>query len=331
MDNINKDNLVKDVLKGTTNNAQEISEVVKWFATDEGQNFLSSDIDESIESLLQGSEEGEFMSDDRIPSDEMFNHINRQIRFHHVRRMCLRVAAVVLPLIVLAGVVWYAHSSHLSTTEEFAEIYIPKGEQQQIMLEDGSCVYLGAETYFRYPKSIALGERKVYLRGEGYFIVKKNPERPFIVEMDEAAIKVLGTSFNAKAYPENGEISLQLDEGSIQFTTSSQKDYIMEPGEKLTYLCGSEDCVITKTKHDSMLKNWENETFSFYNAPLAEVLETLKHWYDIDFRVESADAWNYSYTFESKKNALEDILSDMEKVSPIQFQKEGKVLKIFMK
>lgn len=335
MNNRNKDNKVKDVLKETTDNMQEISEVVKWFATDEGQDFLSNDIDESIESLLRGGEEGEFMSNDRIPSDEMFLRINRRIRFHHVRRVCLRVAAVVVPLIVLAGIVWYAQSSHSSAAGSFTEIYVPKGAQQQITLADGSRIYLGSEAYLRYPQSIALGERKIYFRGEGYFIVEKDAERPFVVETDKAKVNVLGTSFHLKAYPEESGMTVQLDEGSIRLTTASpSKEYTMVPGEKLTYNYKEGTCVIARTDNAPLLKSWEDEAFSFRNAPLAEVLESLRHWYDIDFQVEDASAWEYSYTFEAKRDALEEILSDMEKVSPIRFQNEGnegKVLKIFLK
>jgi len=330
MSNINKD-IVKDVLKGTTNIA-EISEVVKWFATNEGQNFLSNDIDESIESLLQGGD-SESVSVSRVPSNKMLTRIKQRIRFRRIRRIGLRVAAVMVPFILLLmGFVWYANSTRSFNNEVYAEIYIPKGEQRQITLEDGSQIYLGPDTRFRYPKSFSSEERKVYLEGEGYFVVEKNPERSFIVEMDDMEVKVLGTSFNVEAYPEDSKITLQLDEGSIKLTaSSSQKEYVMTPGEKLVYSRKDGNSIISQTKNEPILKNWENQIFSFDNAPLRQVLEAIKHWHDVDFQTDTEDVWKYSYTFESGKNSLEEILSDMEKVSPVQFKREGKTIKISMK
>lgn len=329
MNNINED-IVKDVLKGTTNTT-EISEVVKWFASDEGQDFLSNDIDESIDSLLQGND-SESASVSRIPSDKMWTRINQRIRFRRIRRVSLRAAAVMVPLILLIGFIGYVNSTRSLSNEAYAEIYVPKGRQQQITLEDGSLIYLGSDTRLRYPKNFSSEERKVHLEGEGYFIVEKDPGHPFIVEIDDVKVKVLGTSFNVEAYPEDSKITLQLDEGSIKLTASpSQKEYVMVPGEKLIYSRENGNNIISQTKRESALKNWENQTFSFDNAPLRQVLETIKHWHEVDFQTDTEEVWKYSYTFESGKNSLEEILSDMEKVSPIQFERKGKTIKISMK
>lgn len=330
MSNIKKEDLVKDVLKGITDTA-EISEVVKWFATNEGQNFLSNDIDESIESLLQGGD-SELVSVSRIPSDKMLTRINRQIRFRQIRRISLRAAAVMVPFILLMGFIGYANSMRSLSDEAYAEIYVPKGAQRQITLEDGSQIYLGSDTRFRYPKNFSSEVRRVHLEGEGYFIVEKNPKRPFVIEIDDVEVKVLGTSFNVEAYPEDSRITLQLDEGSIKLTaSSSQKGYVMVPGEKLIYSRKDGNGTISRTKNESALKNWENQTFSFDNTPLRQVLETIKHWHEVDFQMYTEEVWKYSYTFESGKDSLEEILSDMEKVSPIQFKREGKTIKISMK
>jgi len=80
-----------------------------------------------------------------------------------------------------------------------------------------------------------------------------------------------------------------------------------------------------------MQEQWEKNIFSFNNANLSQVLEDLKHWYDVDFQIEDSKVLEFSYTFESDKGSLEKILSDMEKVSPIRFQSEGKIIKISMK
>ncbi len=325
----NENIILNDVLKGTTNTT-EMSEIVKWLATNEGQDFLSNDIDESIQSLLQGND-SLFMPMVPIPSEKILTRINHKIRFLKVRRIVRNIAAVMIPITLLAGFILYANSHRSPGKEEYTEIYVPKGEQKKIAFEDGTRAYLGSDTRLRYLKNFASEERKIYLEGEGYFMVEKNPDRPFIIEMNEAIVKVLGTSFNVEAYPESNNITLQLDEGSIKLTSSDQKEYLMVPGEKLTYNRKSGDCIITPINNTPLLKIWENQTFSFSNAPLREVVETLKHWYDIEFQAENPSVWNYSYTFQSDRSSLKNILSDMEKVSPVVFQLEGKIIKISIK
>lgn len=329
MNKINEDIIIKDVLKGTTN-ATEISEVVKWFATDEGQSFLSNDIDDSIESLLQESD-SMLASSYQVPSEKMLARINQRIRFQKVRRISLRIAAVMIPFVLLVGFMLYINS-HLNLwgKGEYVEVRVPKGEQMQITFQDGSHAYLNSNTLLKYPKDFSSDERKVYLEGEGYFIIEKNPKCPFVVEMSDAAIHVLGTSFNVEAYPEEDDITLQLDKGSIKLT-SLEKEYIMVPGERLTYNRQNKDCMISKIDNPLMQKKWEKNVFSFNNANLSQVLEDLKHWYDVDFQIEDSKVLGFSYTFESDKGSLEKILSDMEKVSPIRFQSEGKIIKVSMK
>lgn len=325
----NEDIILKDVLKGTTNTT-EMSEIVKWLATNEGQDFLSNDIDESIKSLLQG-DDSLFAPMVPVPSEKILARINHRIRFQKMLRRVRNIAAIVIPITLLAGFILYASSHRSAGKEEYTEIYVPKGEQKKIAFEDGTRAYLGSDTKLRYPKNFASEERKIYLEGEGYFMVEKNPDHPFIIEMNEAVVKVLGTSFNVEAYPESNNITVQLDEGSIKLTSSNQKEYLMVPGEKLTYNRKSGDCVITQINNTPLLKIWENQAFSFNNAPLREVLETLEHWYDVEFQTEDPNVWNYSYTFQSDRSSLKNILSDMEKVSPVVFQSEGKVIKISMK
>ncbi len=331
MSNIKENPIVKDVLKGTAN-SKEISEVVKWFATDEGQDFLSDDFDESVESLLNNEGDGWGMSYLEIPSDKMLKGVHQRIRFRKVRHVVMRVAAVLVPFAILIGFALYVNTRvHLFGESEYLEVYVPKGEQLQMIFQDGSRVYLNSDTHLRYPKSFSLKERKVYLEGEGYFVVEKNSEWPFVVKTSDVTIHVLGTSFNVEAYPEDNDVTLSLDQGSIDMVSNSNQKQLMKPGEKLVYNKQNDHCVISKVTDMKSLSAWKNKILIFENASLEKVLTTLSRWYDVNFEIGDEKVLEYSYTLEFSQDTLTEILSDMEKVSPIRFTMDENVIKITIK
>lgn len=129
----------------------------------------------------------------------------------------------------------------------YEEIYVAKGERLQMMFQDGTRVYINSDSRLKYPKKFALSSREVYLEGEAYFVVSKNPARPFIVNLNGPAIHVLGTSFDVNAYPDNKNITVCLDEGHINLMLPSDKKYPVRPGERLVYNRDDDRCTIPET------------------------------------------------------------------------------------
>ena len=116
-----------------------------------------------------------------------------------------------------------------------------------MMFQDGTRVYINSDSWLKYPKKFGLSKREVFLVGEAYFVVAKNKKRPFIVNLNGPSVHVLGTSFDVQAYPENKDIVICLDEGHVNLTLSSAKEYPLLPGEKLIYNKESDQCRISKT------------------------------------------------------------------------------------
>ena len=105
----------------------------------------------------------------------------------------------------------------------YHELRVPRGGEYPITLEDGTEVYFNSETRFRYPVKFGDRERKVFLVGEAYFKVKREVDRPFIVEIGENRIEVLGTEFNARYYPEENKQMTTLVSGKVKFISNYRR------------------------------------------------------------------------------------------------------------
>lgn len=309
---------IQEVLAGTS--TPEIARLVAtWFATDEGTAYLSRSMDSDVEQIKLDYEELYISRD--IPSEEMFARIRRNIRQKRIRRIAFRVAAVVIPFIVLAGLFVQVNMRvDLFGNSGYEEVYVAKGERLQMMFQDGTRAYINSDTRLKYPKKFALSSREVYLEGEAYFVVSKNPHRPFIVNLDGPAVHVLGTSFDVQAYPENKDITVCLDEGHVNLTLPSDKKYPLQPGEKLVYDKESERCTISRDTDTRFSSLWKTNVIAFKDAPLAEVVKVLNRWYDVSFKIEDKDAWNVYFTLTSENTLLEKVLRDLEKIAPLRFE-----------
>lgn len=176
------DNQIEKVLAGLAT-PEEAREVAKWFATDEGSAYISNNFDADINSIPL--EDADLLIDHSVPSDKMFQKINARIRSKLIRRWTFRAAAVLLPLVLILGLYLHLNTRvDIFGAGEYAEIYVPKGERMQMMFQDGTKVYINSDSYMRYPRKFGISERTVELKGEAYFVVAKNKNRPFVVNLN---------------------------------------------------------------------------------------------------------------------------------------------------
>lgn len=185
-----------------------------------------------------------------------------------------------------------AYSSLNRTSSEvlYNTISTPKGGQYQIVLADGSKVWLNAASSLRFPASFSGKERKVELSGEGYFEVAENPSVPFIVSVNGMQVEVLGTHFNVNAYHDESSIVTTLLEGSVsvkkQVSTKPESNMvILKPGEQADL---AKDGVL-KINHAVNLTEvvaWKDGNFEFDNTPVTEIMRQVSRWYDVEIVYE---------------------------------------------
>ena len=231
-----------------------------------------------------------------------------------------RIAAVIIPLFLFAGGIFY----YLSPQNEMIEVSVAYGEQKRLILPDSSEVWLNAGSTILYPETFAKDKRLVMLDGEAYFSVKKDTASPFIVEASQLSVKVLGTRFNVKAYPNDEKITTTLTSGKVEVSVQSQPPHILKPNEQLTYDKKSSDI------HISMIDTndtncWMVGKLVFTNASAGEIFRTLERHYNttIDNTTTIPTSKRYTVKF-LKDESLDEILNILKDIIGFDYQQYEK-------
>jgi len=164
----------------------------------------------------------------------------------------------------------------------FNTVQTPNGGQYQLILEDGTKVWLNAASSLHYPMAFTKNERIVELQGEAYFEVAKDKARKFLVKTTQQQVTVLGTHFNINAYPEEGSVKTTLLEGSVQVEQQGKEPGAMvflKPGQA-SQLSG--DRFVVKTVDTEEAVAWKNGYFVFDNEDLKTAIRKVARWYDLD-------------------------------------------------
>ena len=322
------DNKIEKVLAGLAT-PEEAREVAKWFATDEGSAYISNNFDADINSIPL--EDADLLIDHSVPSEKMFQKINARIRSKLIRRWTFRAAAVLLPLVLILGLYLHLNTRvDIFGAGEYAEIYVPKGERTQMMFQDGTKVYINSDSYMRYPRKFGISERTVELKGEAYFVVVKNKNRPFVVNLNGPSIRVLGTSFNVEAYPENDDIKVNLDEGRINLKLLSDVEVPVSPGECVVYNKNTKSYRVNRNTDTGASSVWKSNVISFKDTTLDEVFSRLGRWYNVDFEVEDDIPSDLHITLVSRHTLIEKVLEDLVKISPLSFRYDEQSAKVYV-
>lgn len=191
----------------------------------------------------------------------------------------------------------------------------PRGGQYQLVLPDGSVVWLNAESSITYPAVFPADERRVTITGEVYFEVSKDKTKPFRVVAGDQEVEVLGTHFNINAYIDEEHVKTSLLEGSVKVNK-----HMLRPGE--AFMNGKVGA--TDIEQDVA---WKNGVFNFNNQSLAQVMRQLARWYNLDV-VYPAGIPKKEYGGEMGRNlTLDQVLKGLES-SGIHLQMEGRRLMV---
>ncbi len=318
------DILIQNVLNNAAQ-PEDAKLVAQWFSTKEGSIYLQSLIDKDVEKLK--SNQPVLFLHSGIEENEIYDKIEHKLRKKKISMILFRVAAVLIPLAFILFLTQKVNQQvDLFSNSSYNELFVPRGERQIFIFQDGTKAYINSESRLNYPEKFRLTSRKIDFEGEAYFVVEKNPHRPFIVDVSGLKVEVLGTSFNIKAYPQKDDIVVQLDEGSISLSTDKKEIIKLKPGYEAIYNKTSKSIQVTETILAETKTAWKNNVISFRNTPMSEVMETLARWYDVSFEVEDPRVYNYSYTLTTENILLEKLLLDLDKIAPVKFNMtDGKV------
>jgi ferric-dicitrate binding protein FerR (iron transport regulator) len=166
-----------------------------------------------------------------------------------------------------------------ATNKQFNTLQNPRGSKViDLMLADGSHVWLNTGSSVTYPVAFSNDERKVTVTGEAYFEVAHDASRPFIVKKADMEVTVLGTHFNVNAYDDENSIRVTLLEGAVK-VKKGQTSEMLSPGQQAQINAG---IAVANTVDTEAVIAWKNGYFHFGNTSVAELMKQLARWYDID-------------------------------------------------
>jgi transmembrane sensor len=200
-------------------------------------------------------------------------------------------------------------------------ITTPRGGQYQIVLSDGTKVWLNAASSLRFPVTFTGNLRKVELTGEAYFEVAKNKDKPFTLNANGTSVQVLGTHFNVSAYADDPAVTTTLLEGSVRLV-KAETIAMLKPGEQGTSLNSQTVFKIEKADIEQVMA-WKNGYFLFDNTDIRTIMKQAARWYDVDLVYQGPVNKFYGGKI-SKYKDINELLKNLELTGTIHFKVEGR-------
>ncbi|HWI94208.1 MAG TPA: FecR domain-containing protein [Flavisolibacter sp.] len=205
----------------------------------------------------------------------------------------------------------------------------PKGRQFQLVLEDGTKVWLNAASSIRFPVAFVGKQRVVEITGEAYFEVAKNKQKPFQVMYNGSIIEVLGTHFNVNAYADEETMNTTLLEGSVKIVKGSNQRMI-EPGEQAQVHKDGSVHTTSNVNVDEVVA-WKNNTFLFDNTDVRKLMRQLSRWYNVDVVFKGATGEPLTlYGTISRTATLSTVLKMLESTGDVKLSIEGNKIIVSM-
>ncbi len=271
---------------------------------------------------------------------------------HSIGYYLLRIAAILL-FIYGTGLTYLQFQTR--EDEAYYEIHTRNGEKSQVLLSDGTKIWINSDSHLRIPTNITKRNVVIYLDGEAYFDVAKLEGREFVVHTSDLNITALGTSFNVKSYQEEGTVETTLEEGKIVITGDKymgklKKSIVLLPNQRVTIYTDSEkikDPAITETyptvdedmakdytpmepiepngvliqnqTNTTIYTSWKDGNLQFRKERFEDLAKLLERWYDVKISINNDEIkeWRYTGTFD--KETIEQALTALKLSMPFQY------------
>lgn len=304
---------------------EEQKEVIQWFIDDVYDDSLKwafmedwnkKDIKEHDLSLIN--------------IDPIIDRVHREINLRKYKyekslvqktiSLVTKVAAVLfLPLII--GIGWY-YLSNVSNSDkvQYAEIIAPRGSISNFELPDGSTVWLNSGSKLKYPVKFGKKNRQVALNGEGYFSVKKDTDKPFIVNAGKIYIEVLGTMFDVKSYENDDNTYVTLEKGKVKVDYEQKTLAYLHPGEQISISQNGSQFNVSGVDA-TLFSIWREGKIIFKDESFKNILNTFERMYNVDFEIGDKEILEYKYYAVFENESIDEVLKLIQITSPLKFEK----------
>ncbi len=261
-------------------------------------------------------------------SFEEFEKINKEIAWkryrEHIDNLSLRklinwwrFAAVFFFLVGCAGVIGYLVNENsvtpLPVAENFTTISTNYGQNSKVILPDSSVVWVNSGTTLSYNTNFAVHNRKIKLIGQAFFHIARNEKMPLTVTSNDLEVKVLGTKFDVSSYPEDKNISIVLESGSVELLKAKDHSVIqkLKPGEKAEFDTENRKLSISGVDVYNYT-SWKDGVLIFKNESMSKVFEKLERKYNIDIEVKSSKVYKLAFNATIVNESIEEIFDLMK-------------------
>lgn len=235
-------------------------------------------------------------------------------------RLMKYAAIFILAFLMGLGGAYLVQEKDSNYTEIYTEINVPYGERSEIVLYDGTRVWLNSGTTFRFPLVFKSDQRQVFIRGEGFFDIAADRKKPFIVNAQQMNIEVTGTRFNICAYPDDPKYFATLEEGRILATNTLTGEKLnMKPGDHAILDLGTQ-AISTQPVNTKLYTSWKENMLRFENAEFAEVVKKMERWYDVKITVDASLNFNKRYNMTVKTESLREMLRLLAFTTPMSYE-----------
>jgi ferric-dicitrate binding protein FerR (iron transport regulator) len=242
-------------------------------------------------------------------------YINQSLTFVYFGMgQMMRVAAVLL-IASLTGIIVYQnfYSPPIVETVEptLREIVTSKGQRADLTLSDGTRVQLNADSRLTLPDVFRADKREVFLEGEAFFDVTKNPDKPFLIHTKSALVRILGTSLGIRSYPEDVTVRVVVKEGRVALTHgdgSAQEEAILSPGEMGSLDLANYNITTKKVEDMDLLLSWTEGYLKFKDTKMTEVALQLERKYDIEVILGSERIREMRLTANLSSRSIRNVL-----------------------
>jgi ferric-dicitrate binding protein FerR (iron transport regulator) len=238
-------------------------------------------------------------------------------------------ARILAAVLLVIGGLWFAQSLWQGPAgddaPEYRTVVTKHGERSHLQLADGSRVMLNVDSKLRLPTPFNDRHRTVELTGEAYFDVETDSARPFIVKTGDAAVRVRGTAFNVRGYPDEGTVQVAVTEGGVSFQPKAEAGDTtaveLNSGE-VGWMDEANTMVHTQVVDVSPYIGWTEGRLVFDNTPLPKVARQLERWYGLEVRVQDPALDSLHLTANLKSQSMRDVLDVVAATFDIRYQIE---------
>lgn len=306
---------------------------------------MTDKLNKAVNTFLQGklSHEGEMIwnswfqqpnvvltnSDTIISSSSDLQKEIRRIKRKSFRLFGLNYSQMQMAasIIVIIGLsTWFNYSTALENLL-FPLVYeksvTQSGENATIRLSDGTVIHLNAESVLKYPNKFIGNTREVYLEGEAFFEVAKDKKHPFIIHSSKMDTKVVGTSFNILAYPnqKKQEVSVVTGKVSVSSTVTKQNVFVF-PGQKATIEKETNNLKAYSQINISTIASWRKNILVFEDVAVNEVIATLERHYGVKIIIQNDSLQHLIINASFEEAEPEQVLNLLCKSIDASFEKE---------